>query len=172
MRLRSVATILSLSAYLLWTPGASGQQRIFARVAPNVTALNDSADLYDPQNGTISPVPGRMIYPRQDHIAVLLRGGKVLIAGGYNDHYLNAAEIFDPATGRFSVNMATRLDPTTGQYKTEPGTLTTPRSSLPAVVLRSGRVLFAGGFNGNYLQTAEIYDPATGAFNSTSSAML
>lgn len=38
------------------------------------------------------------------------------------------------------------------------------RSGHTATVLRDGKVLVAGGFNGDYLDTAEIYDPKTGEF--------
>lgn len=40
---------------------------------------------------------------RYEHTATLLSGGKVLITGGYNGAYLDTVEIYDPATGSFSL---------------------------------------------------------------------
>jgi N-acetylneuraminic acid mutarotase len=42
--------------------------------------------------------------------------------------------------------------------------LSVKRASHTATLLPGGKVLIAGGFNGNYLDSAEIYDPKTGKF--------
>jgi len=49
------------------------------------------------------------------------------------------------------------------------GSLTTARRSHTATLLPSGKVLVAGGFNGSFLSSAELYDPATGSWSSTGS---
>src|SRR6266516_4856196 len=47
------------------------------------------------------------------------------------------------------------------------GSLNTARYAHTATLLPSGKVLVAGGFNGSYLSSAELYDPATGSWSST-----
>lgn len=91
-----------------------------------------------------------MSMSRAVHTSVLLHDGKVLVTGGLTDGWgsLSEAEIFDPATNKF----------------TSAGKMSARRASHSATVLRDGRVLIAGGFDGDYLDTAEIYDPKTGEF--------
>jgi hypothetical protein len=65
-----------------------------------------------------------------------------------------SAELYDPKTGTFS--------PT--------GSMATARHLYTATLLLDGRVLVAGGSNGNDagdLASAELYDPKTGAFSLT-----
>jgi hypothetical protein len=86
---------------------------------------------------------------RANHGATLLPNGKVFIAGGYSSAGgdLASAEIYDPATDRF----------------TPTGPMATPREGGGAILLRNGKVLVTGGgLAGN--PGAELYDPATGRF--------
>lgn len=113
-----------------------------------------AAELFDPVANTFTPT-GSLGAARADHVAIPLENGKVLIAGGLGPGwtFLASAEIYDPVAGRFS--------PT--------GSMTTARESHAAVRLPDGRVLVVGGHNGQrrsltLLASAEIYDPATGAF--------
>jgi uncharacterized delta-60 repeat protein len=55
---------------------------------------------------------------------------------------------------------------TTGQWTTT-GDLITARTDHTATLLPNGKILVAGGFNGNYLASAELYDPATGQWSTT-----
>lgn len=113
-----------------------------------------TAELFDPQRNRFIST-GSLQTARAGHVAVPLDDGRVLIAGGLGPGwtFLASAEVYDPATGRFA--------PT--------GRLTVPRESHAAVRLRDGRVLIVGGHNGQrrrltLLASAEIYEPATGAF--------
>ena len=113
-----------------------------------------AAELFDPEQNTFTAT-GSLIAARADHIAIPLKNGKVLIAGGLGPDwtFLASAEVYDPVTGRFS----------------RTGSMTMPRESHAAVRLPDGRVLVVGGHNGQrrnltLLASAEIYDPAAGAF--------
>jgi hypothetical protein len=110
-------------------------------------------ELYDAAQGTFT-LAGRLATPRSLHATALLPDGRVLVAGGYGDEgfgccaQLRTAELFDPSTARFSKAAA----------------MSTERYLATATVLKDGRVLVAGGFNGDALATAELYDPSDGAF--------
>jgi hypothetical protein len=59
----------------------------------------------------------------------LLPNGKVLVAGGYNFSYPASAELYDPATGKWTTS----------------GALKTARDLHTATLLPNGQVLVAGG---------------------------
>jgi large repetitive protein len=116
---------------------------------------------------------GRMTLARSGHTLTVLRSGMVLAAGGFNApepvrrsqfRPTASAELYDPATGIWS--------PT--------GWMSTPRWSHSAVMLDDGRVLVVGGYAvpnpedpyaqpDQALTSAELYDPATGAWSPTGS---
>src|ERR1700761_3366625 len=93
-----------------------------------------------------------MLEPRSGHAAVLLTNGKVLVVGGMrrNQDFYKSAELFDPATEKFSAT----------------GSMALARVGPAAVRLPSGQVLVVGGYVGHSVtDVAEIYDPATGKFS-------
>ena len=114
------------------------------------------AELYDPATDKIG-FTGRMATPRDGHTANLLPDGTVLIAGGaagFNANTnrtpaISSAELYDPATGRFSAT----------------GNMTSLRFGHAAVVLNNGRVLITGGSRGDSstsvtgMSSVELYTP-------------
>src|SRR6202030_4259237 len=90
--------------------------------------------------------------------ATLLVSGKVLVVGGIGTGgTLSSAELYDPALSNLlgSWNSASALH--------------TARYLQTATLLSSGKVLVTGGYNGGYLASAELYDPATGSWAATAS---
>lgn len=113
-----------------------------------------SAEIFDPATGMFTPA-GSMSRARAEHVAVQLKDGRVLFIGGVGEgwSFLSSAELYDPATATFASTGAMRV----------------PRTSHAAVRLADGRVLVVGGNQGRraavqLYTSAEVYDPATGAF--------
>src|SRR2546428_6749465 len=112
--------------------------------------------------GSIAPT-GEMNQPRSGHSATLLPDGKVLVAGGMveNGVFLETADLYDPATGRFIA-----LKP-----------MSVKRVSHSATLLPNGEVLIAGGLQGRERRngrwagltaaSTELYDPQTKTFSAT-----
>lgn len=106
---------------------------------------------------------GTLITGRVDHTATLLSNGKVLIAGGCCDEgepfeALGSAELYDPATNRFTAT----------------GNLVEARREHFATLLPNGKVLVSGGSTraGRMTQSidgVELYDPASGSFSTANS---
>jgi hypothetical protein len=109
-----------------------------------------TTELFDPRTQSFRTGP-RMSAPRVSHVAVRLRDGRVLVAGGWTTSGpTSSAELLE--SGRF---VAT-------------GRLRVARGGATATLLRDGRVLITGGtVGGRVTRTAELYNPATGRFTVT-----
>jgi hypothetical protein len=115
-----------------------------------------SAELYDPATGTWSATGGLRTM-QGPHLAIRLLSGKVLAVGSSRTNpMLSSAELYDPETGTWSVTGGPRVN-----------------AVLPVpVLLPNGKVLLAGGAvttGGGFavLNTAELYDPASGTWSAT-----
>jgi hypothetical protein len=86
-----------------------------------------------------------MTTAREHASATLLRDGRVLVAGGGNPSATLSAELYDPASDKWTA---------TGSM--------TDYHGPAAALLRDGRVLVAGGG-----QAGDVYSPATGTWSAT-----
>jgi hypothetical protein len=117
-----------------------------------------TSELYDPDTGTFSSTTARAQH-HFDTPATLLTDGTVLFSGGNGELSTtgeDTAEIYDPGSDTF--------------FST--GRMTTTRFDHTSTLLSDGKVLIAGSQRtgidgGSAISSAEVYDPATGAFAPT-----
>ena len=150
-RFNHSATLLDDGTVLI----TAGVNSSFACVAVP-SCFIQSSERFDPGSGTFTKGP-TMIAGRHLHTATRLQTGMVLIAGGVNSTgFLATTELFDPATNSFHSS----------------GSMAENRRQHTATLLNDGKVLIAGGFSldatpdAKSRSSAELYDPATGAFSS------
>ncbi len=115
-----------------------------------------SAELYDPAAGTFT-LTGSLNTARSSQSTTVLGNGSVLLAagqnGGANGGYLSSAELYNPATGKFTLT----------------GSLNTPRILHTAHLLASGEVLIVAGNHFGSIASAELYNPTSGTFSNAAS---
>lgn len=133
--------------------------RVLVAGGQNTTGALKTAEIYDPSTGRFSST-GSMTQPRVNAAATRMADGRVLITGGFNftaETFTNltAAEIYDPATSRFS--------PT--------GSMSVPRTGHSAPLLHDGQVFVVGGTATNIRQ-AEIYNPGSSTFTTLPSMLV
>ncbi len=118
-----------------------------------------SAELFDPSTDTFTALAAsgssELQTARDGAVAASLSGGQVLIAGGFDGtNFLQSAELFNPSTDTFTAL------PASGGSE-----LQAAREGALSAPLADGRVLSAGGFDGgDFLQSAELFDPSTDTF--------
>jgi Kelch motif len=117
-----------------------------------------NAESFSETTGKFTSVANMLSVTRMGATATLFSAGplagKVLIVGGINNlgNVLASAEIYDPVSGTFTLTS---------------GSLHTARYIHDATLLANNDVLITGGLpdnQGNVLDSAEIFDPNTGAF--------
>ena len=157
-----------------WSPaGAMTEARLsnMATVLPDgrvlivggfgVDGFLASAEVYDPTTDEWSSA-STMMEARLGHTVSLLSDGRVLVVGGFGvDEFLASAEVYDPTTGMWSSPSGVK-----------PATMRQSRGFHTATLLPDGRVLVAGGFFPTLdeaLASAEVYDPSTNTWSSTTS---
>ena len=120
------------------------------------TDVRSDAEIFDPASGRLSAA-GSLGAARSGATATLLQDGRVLVTGGGRPdreprRALASAELFDPATGRFSAA----------------GTMAQGRYKHGALRLDNGDILVVGGsdirdYDGK-LRSVERFDVAAGRF--------
>ena len=123
-----------------------------------------SAEVFDPVTEAWTSAGTLTTGPRYWHTATALPDGRVLVAGGLSGRNvgnpgfcfcgelisLQSAEVWDPET-----NVFTPVAP-----------MSVARDSHTATLLKTGKVLIAGGYGES---SAELFDPAGGSWTSTGS---
>ncbi len=133
------------------------------RPGSNAQPVLNSAEIFDPATRTWSRTDDLNVR-RALHVAMLLPNGKVLVAGGRTCNEppptacnftfrTNTAEIFDPATGTWTLT----------------GPLVFDRHTTSAALLRDGKVLVPAGFvsGASPSDTAEVFDHTTRTWSLT-----
>lgn len=131
--------------------------------AATATAFTSTAEIYDPATGVWTAAgtlhDARMAFGKPS----VLASGQVLVAGGHDPNVVDfdTAELYDPATNQWSVT----------------GSLNVARRYDVQVGLKNGKVLVVTGASGpptcgRFLNSAELYDPATGQWTYTGSAQV
>lgn len=141
------------------------------------TGLNTTVEVFDPATGVFETDGNQSISDPVGQTATLLLDGSALIGGGGGTLFIDGdgfcedfvtatTELFQPTGGTFPITQVT-------------GSMTAEREYFTATLLQNGKVLMTGGNSGgpiinpiSPLASAELYDPATGAFAATGNMTL
>src|SRR3989454_497337 len=135
-------------------PGSERPRQHQRRVSPwgLLTATFGLATRFGARGAWPGAPRGGLTQPRGEHPATLPANGTVLIAGGGDaaGQPLASAEIYDPATGAYTLLASPLPAPVWGHTATR---------------LDDGTVLIAGGQRGaRYRRAAQLFDPASDTF--------
>ncbi len=110
-----------------------------------------TCEIYDPATNSWA-FTGTLHEARENHAAILLADGRVLVAGGVGDagFPLKSSEIYNPATGKWL----------------QAGPMLITRESPKLALLPDGQVLVAGG-KGLHQRYCERFNPAIGKWTDT-----
>jgi hypothetical protein len=112
---------------------ASGRVLLAGGYEAGFAATLASAELFDPETESFERVDAEMDLGRALHTATLLPDGRVLLAGGTDGiNALDTLEIFDPASGQFTLLERALPNPRYGHQ----------------ALLVEDQVIFFGGFDG------------------------
>ena len=148
------APVLLADGRLLLTGGDFNED-----IDPNSARTLATAQTYDPDTDTYTPVAALSI-ARVNHTATVLPDGAVLVVGGSTGGGVG------PGLGTNAVAQAERYAPLTNGWSPA-GALVTARSLHTATLLQDGRVLVVGGRTnpGAITATAEVWDAATNTWS-------
>ena len=123
-----------------------------------VSAGTNSAELFDPANGTFSSA-GSMFTSRWVRTATELNDHRVLLAGGFSSGGGVSAELYTPDAGGGA-----------GTFTQTGNSMVQWPGQHRAALLSDGRVLIVGGQAGDVQSTAQIFDPTTNGGNGSFAA--
>ena len=134
------------------------------RVIPYVSSCESrSATVIQVVSGPTKLSTGGLLnIARSDFTTTALQNGMVMIAGGINSAGAveKSVELYDPVNNKW----------------VRTGDMKTARRGHAATLLRDGRVLITGGYDGttasSALNKAETYDPATGVWTNTTGTLI
>ena len=189
MMKRSSQLLLALLALSLWSFPAQAQSSgtwtlmhaaPVAQAGPGAAVLpsgkvlyangdgSGNAQIFDASANSWSPTGSMKVKRNGPVVALRLASGKVLVAGGWIYQVVGgkrtalgdtSAELYDPATGTFSLT----------------GSMKTGRAGGTITLLPNGKVLVTGGWSINAIPTnpryanstngADLYDPASGTWS-------
>lgn len=152
-------------------PSALGSYHVVATSVADPTRNGSSLVTVTTSSAKFTPT-GNMQTARGRHTETLLTNGKVLMAGGSTRgpdklcvEGITSAELYDPSAKSF----------------TKTGSLAALRYAHTATRLLDGKVLVTGGFGSGFdcsdlgeapQSSAELYNPSTGTFQTTSSMVV
>jgi hypothetical protein len=147
-----------------------------ARVGHTATLLKDGtvfitggsadagAEIFTPASGMFAPLKAIMETVRVGHTATLLNDGRVLVAGGGD----STGGPFQQGSGQSSAS-AEIFDPATQKFSSVANDMLTGRINHTATLLSDGTVLLAGGSETvlTSVSFADVFSPTTNSFSAT-----